>query len=339
MTRMLLAGDHFVRNDLLRDALERAVGLDRLELRELVLPWPIEPFGPVGEVDEASGTEEQMIAALDGVEVCLTQMGAITRRVLESSPGLRLVCVGRGGPVNVNLDAARRAGVSVCSTPGRNAVATAEHTVALVLAALRSIPRRDAELRAGAWRSDYYQYDEVGHELAGSTIGLVGCGAIGLRVARILAAFGAGVLVYDPYTDADALTGIAERVATLDELLRRSLVVSLHARLNDETAGLLGRDQVRSLPAGAIVVNAARGGLVDYDAVCDALDDGHLAAAAFDVFPTEPLPAGSRLRRLPNVVLTPHLAGASKQTASNAASMMAAEARRYLSGEPQIHPC
>jgi D-3-phosphoglycerate dehydrogenase / 2-oxoglutarate reductase len=338
VTPTLLAGDHFVRNDLLRAALDREIGSDRLDLRELVLPWPVEPFGPVAEVDEASGTEEEMIAALDGVEVCLTQMGAITERVLATASGLRLVGVGRGGPVNVNLAAARAAGVAVCSTPGRNAVATAEHTVALVLSALRSVPRRDAELRAGQWRSDYYRYDEVGHELAGSTVGLVGYGAIGRRVAHILAGFGARILVYDPYAGDATLADVAARVETLDELLARSLVVSVHARLTAETAGILGRDQVRSLPRGAIVVNAARGGLVDYDAVCDALEDGHLGAAAFDVFPEEPLPPDSRLRRLDNVVLTPHLAGASKQTASNAASMLAAEVRRYLAGEPPLHP-
>jgi D-3-phosphoglycerate dehydrogenase / 2-oxoglutarate reductase len=337
MTRILLAGDHFVRNDLLRHALEEEVDPARLDLVELVLPWPIEPFGQVAEVDEASGTEEQLIKALDGVEICLTQMAAITRRVLAAAPSLRLVCVGRGGPVNVNLEAATAAGVAVCSAPGRNATSTAEHTVALMLAALRAIPRRDAELRAGKWRSDYYQYDEVGPELAGCTVGLVGCGAIGLRVARILRAFGARIVVYDPYADEAALADVGERVDTVAELISRSLVVTVHARLTEQTAGIVGREQLAAMPPGGVLINAARGGLVDYDAVCDALAEGRLGAAAFDVFPEEPLPADSRLRSFANVVMTPHLAGASKQTAMTAAAMMAAEVRRHLTGEPLQH--
>jgi D-3-phosphoglycerate dehydrogenase len=337
MTRVLLAGDHFVLNELIRDALGREVGLARVDVSELVLPWPVEPFGPVAEVSEASGTEEQMVEALRGAEVCLTQMGAVTERVLAASPELRLVCVGRGGPVNVNLEAASRAGVAVCFTPGRNATATAEHTVALILSAIRSIPQRDAELRGGQWRSDYYRYDEVGPELAGSTVGLVGCGAIGLRVARILRGFGANPVVYDPYADEAVLTGVVERVDTLDELLARSAVVTLHARLTAETERLLGREELEVMRPGSILVNAARGALVDYDAVCDALESGHLRVAAFDVFDAEPLPPGSRLLRLKNVIMTPHLAGASKETAGNAAAMMAVEVGRYLAGRPPLH--
>lgn len=333
MTRILLAGDHFIRNDLLRAALRDEVDAE-LDLRELVLPWPVEPFGSVAEVDEASGSEDDLIAALADVEVCMTQMAPITSRVLAEAPSLQLVCVGRGGPVNVNVPAAAEAGVSVTFAPGRNATATAEHTVALMLAAMRSIPQRDAELRDGQWRSDYYQYDEVGPELQGSTVGIVGFGAIGQRVAAIVRGFGADVVVFDPFADDATLEGVASRASTLDELLARSLVVTLHARATPETRGLIGAEQVRAMRPGSIVVNAARGSLVDYDAVCSALQDGHLGAAAFDVFPAEPLPADSPLFATPNVVMTPHLAGASKETAHNAAAMMAAEVRRHLVGEP-----
>lgn len=333
MTRVLLAGDHFVRNDLLRTALRNAVGTD-LDLRELVLPWPVEPFGPIAEVDEASGTEDALIDAMDDAEICLTQMGPITARVLMHAPALRLVCVGRGGPVNVNVPAAAAAGVSVTYAPGRNATATAEHALTLMLAAMRSVPQRDAELRRGDWRSDCYRYDEVGPELRGACVGVVGFGAIGHRVAAIAEGFGAEVVVFDPYADKDAVEGKATLVPTLDELLSRSLVVTLHARATRETRGLIGRREVWAMRPGSILVNVARGSLVDYDAVCEALHAGHLGGAAFDVFPIEPLPSDSPLFSAPNVVMTPHLAGASKQTAQNAADLMAAEVRRYLNGEP-----
>lgn len=336
MTRILAAGDHFVLPSLIRAALAAELG-DDLDVRDLTLPWPVEPFGRVAEVDEASGSEDELIGALDGVTVCVTQMAPFTERVFAASRDLRLVGVGRGGPVNVNLDAAARHGVEVCNAPGRNATATAEHTVALVLAAVRQVPQRQAELLAGEWRSDYYGYDQVGPELAGSTVGLVGYGAIGSRVAAILAGFGAEVLVFDPYATPDTVTGDVRLVDSLDELLRSARVVTLHARVTPETTGMIGRDQIAAMPAGSVLVNAARGALLDYDAVCDALDDGHLFAAGFDVFPEEPLPAESRLRRAPGVVMTPHLAGASRQTAHNAAATVAADVARFLRGEPLRH--
>jgi D-3-phosphoglycerate dehydrogenase / 2-oxoglutarate reductase len=334
-TRILLAGDHFVLNALLVHALRAEVG-DDLDISELTLDWPLTPFGRVGEVDEASGTEDEMVEALNGVEVCVTQMAPLTEKILAAAPDLRLFCVTRGGPVNANLDAATRHGVAVCSAPGRNAVATAEHTVAMMLSAMRRIPQTHADLLAQSWRSDYYSYDRVGPELADSTIGLIGYGAVGGRVARILTGFGAHVLVFDPYVDEQALAGVAERVE-LAELVSRSNVVTLHARLTPETADIIGAEQIAALPDGAVVVNCARGGLLDYDALCDGLDSGHLFGAALDVFPEEPIPQGSRLLTTPNIVMTPHLAGASKQTAANAAQIAAAEVSRYLRGETLAH--
>lgn len=334
-TRILAAGDHFVLNRLLIEAVEREVP-DGVEFTEMTLPWPLTPFGPVAEVDEASGTEEQLIESLRGVEICVTQMAPLTERVLRACPDLKLFCISRGGPVNANLEAATRHGVAVTSAPGRNAAATAEHTLGMMLAAIRRIPQTNADLSAGTWRGDYYTYDNVGPELEGNTIGLVGYGAIGSRVARMLKGFGAEVLVHDPYVTADLLAGNAEQVG-LDELLSRSLVVSLHARVTPETTGIIGAAQIAAMPAGSIIINCARGALLDYDALCDALDSGHLFGAAFDVFPEEPIPAGSRLLTTPNIVMTPHLAGASKQTAAKAATIVAGDVGRYLRGEPLAH--
>ncbi|MGY2744224.1 2-hydroxyacid dehydrogenase [Arthrobacter sp. UYCu723] len=334
-TRILAAGDHFVLNRLLIDAVEREVP-DGVEFTEMTLPWPLTPFGPVAEVDEASGTEEQLIESLRGVEICITQMAPLTEKVLQACPDLKLFCISRGGPVNANLKAATRHGVAVTSAPGRNAAATAEHTLGMMLAAIRRIPQTNADLSAGTWRGDYYTYDNVGPELEGSTIGLVGYGAIGSRVARMLKGFGAEVLVHDPYVTADLLAGNAEKVG-LDELLSRSLVVSLHARVTPETTKMIGAAQIAAMPAGSIIINCARGALLDYDALCDALDSGHLFGAAFDVFPEEPIPAGSRLLTTRNIVMTPHLAGASKQTAAKAATIVAGDVGRYLRGEPLAH--
>jgi D-3-phosphoglycerate dehydrogenase len=332
-TRVLAAGDHFVLNRLFIDAVRAKVPGD-LSFTEITLDWPLVPFGRVAEVDEASGTEEQLIEALGDAEICLTQMAPLTRRVIEASPHLRLIGIGRGGPVNANLRAAAEHGVAVCCAPGRNANATAEHTLGLILAAARRIPQTHAELVAGRWRSDYYRYDAVGIELCGSTVGLIGGGAVGHRVAELLAGFGAHVLIHDPYLTE---SGVAELVS-LDELLSRAQILTLHARVTPETTGMVGAPQIAAMPAGSIIVNCARGALLDYDAVCDAIDAGHLFGAAFDVFPEEPIPAGSRLLSTPGIALTPHLAGASRQTAANAADLLAEDVAHYLRGEPLARP-
>jgi D-3-phosphoglycerate dehydrogenase len=335
--RILAAGDHFVAPDLFARELTAVIGGDHT-IGELRLPWPVTPFGPVSEVEEASGDEDTMITALRGAEVCVTQMGPVTAKVLEGAPDLRLVVVGRGGPVNVNLGAAKERGVQVCNTPGRNAAATAEYTVAMMLAAMRRIPETSAALASGRWAGEFYTYDNCGPGLEGATVGLVGCGAVGSRVARALTAFGARVLVYDPYADAAALREVgAAPVTDLDELLRASDVVSLHARLTPETRGLLGARELGLLPEGAVVVNCARGALLDEDALCDGLESGRLAGAALDVFAVEPPPPGSRLRTAPRLVMTPHLAGANTAVAHNAARIAAAEVGLYLRGEPLAH--
>jgi D-3-phosphoglycerate dehydrogenase len=332
----LLAGDQFVLNSLLRDALLAEVG-DLVALREIEFRWPHDPFGPVGEVKEAAGTEERMLAALQGVEVVVTEMAPLTRKVLDGAPALRLIVVCRGGPVNINLEAATERGIPVCYSPARNAAATAEYTIGLMLAALRHIVEGHRDLERGIWRGDFYAYDLAGTELEGKTVGLIGFGAVGSRVARVLRAFDAEVLVADPYVDSEAVAEAGASLVTFDELVPRSQILSLHARLTPETRHMIDRAAIARLPDGAVLINAARGGLLDQDALCDALASGKLRAAALDVYDPEPPPAGSRLFATPNLVLSPHLAGASRETAERAATVAAAEVGRYLRGEPLLH--
>ena len=286
----------------------------------------------MAEVQEAIGTEEQMLGLVPGIEVAVTEMAPFTERVIAAADVLRLIVVCRGGPVNVNLAAATARRIPVCYTPGRNAAATAEYTIGLLLAAMRRIAEGHKDLAAGVWRGDFYAYAGAGQELEGKTVGLVGFGAIGSRVARILRAFGAEVLVADPYVEPAEIEAVGARTVTLDELLPRVQAVSLHARLTPETRRLIGREQIARLPRGAVLVNSARGGLLDYDALCDALESGHLRAAALDVYDPEPPPPNSRLFRTPNLVLSPHIAGASRETAERAAVIAAEEVGRYVRG-------
>ncbi|NHD18844.1 MULTISPECIES: 2-hydroxyacid dehydrogenase [unclassified Actinopolyspora] len=338
--RVLAAGDHFVGPDLLESALRSELegsGKQDPEVAKLKLPWPVEPFGPIGGVEEASGSEEQVIEAVEGATACVTQMGPFTERVFAAAPRLELVSVCRGGPINVDLAAATEAGVAVTYAPGRNAAAAAEYAVGMILAALRRIPDSDSELKKGNWRGDFYAYPEAGVELEGGTVGLVGYGAIGSRVARVLRAFGAEVLVADPYTDPDRLRADGVEPVDLDSMLPRCSVVSLHARLTPETRNLLDADKLDLLPEGAVLVNTARGGLLDYTPLPGLLRSGKLGALALDVYDVEPPPADWPLHNAPNVITTPHLAGATRQTAHRAAGIVAAEVGRFARGEPQAH--
>ncbi|MFD8530238.1 2-hydroxyacid dehydrogenase [Streptosporangium canum] len=330
VVNVLAAGDHFVRPSAVADGLRAELG-ERVAVTALTGPWPVRPFGPIAEVHEASGDEDELIAALRDVEVAVTQMAPFTARVLSAAPSLKLLVVTRGGPVNVNLAEAAERGVTVCSTPGRNAPAAAELAVALTLGVLRRLSEVHATMRDGQWRSDLYSYDLCGGELDGAEVGVVGFGAIGRRVAAAFRALGAHVLVADPFTGTlpEGVTPVQ-----LPELLARSRVVSLHARLTPETHGLIGAAELALMPRGAVLVNTARGALVDTDALTAALESGHLGGAGLDVYEPEPLPASHPLRSAPNTLLIPHLAGATRQTADRAVRMAVEEVARWCRGEP-----
>ncbi|GAA2076431.1 2-hydroxyacid dehydrogenase [Streptomyces albiaxialis] len=335
--KVLASGDHFIAPGLFVDALREAAPGIELDFRTQTTPWPLTPFGPVGNVKEASGTEEELLEALGDAEIALIQMAPFTAEVIEKAPHLKLIGVARGGPVNVDVAAATKAGIPVTFTPGRNAAAAAEFALGLMLAALRRIPSSDAELKKGVWRGDYYAIENAGIELDGTTVGLVGYGAIGSIVARVLNAFGSRVLVHDPYCDPAKAAADGVELTGLEDLLRRSSVVSLHARVTPETRHMLNAGNLSLLPEGAVLVNSARGELMDYAPLPDMLRSGHLGALALDVYDVEPPPADWPLHHAPNVITTPHLAGATRQTADRAAAITAGEAARFLRGEPLRH--
>jgi D-3-phosphoglycerate dehydrogenase len=325
--KLLVIGDHFILPGLMRSSLVDLA--ERFDIVEATTPFPLEAFKDIAEVREASGSEEQMIDALQGVSICIAHHAPLTRHVIENAPDLKLFIVCRGGPVNVNLAAATEHGIAVAYTPARNAAATAEHTVAMMLSAMRLIPEADAAIRKGQWKGDY-TWETAGFELETSTVGLIGYGAIGRIVARIINSFGATVFVYDPYATIGEEENVTQ-IDDLDELLRRSNVVSLHARETPESRGILGAGQIARLQRGSVVVNCARGSLMDYEAVANALRSGHLFAAAADVFPVEPF-AGSALLQLPNFIMTPHIAGGTRQAAIKATRIATEELRQYLYG-------
>jgi D-3-phosphoglycerate dehydrogenase len=277
-------------------------------------------------------TEADAEAAVRDADIALVNFAPMTAKVLEAmNPGAVVIRYGIGYD-NVDLDAATRLGIRVCNIPDYGADTVADHTVTCVLTLLRKIQHFDRAIRRGEWPSA----PELApiRSMAETTVGLLGTGRIGQAVARRLAPFGFEVIAYDPYAEPDDLTDSPITLVELDELFRRSHVLSLHAPATPETTGIINAQNLAAMPAGALLVNTSRGALVDQDALLDALDSGHLAGAALDVFQPEPLPVDHPLRSQPNTVLTPHAAFYSEKSIRDLQRLAAEEAARAGRDEP-----
>ncbi len=345
IAEVAIIGDNFMLPERFEQAI-RAACEASVVLRSMTLPWPDAPMehgyarpGLAG-LKEYQGDPDEIVRFIDGAEILVTQLAPVSAEMLERMPALKLIAVSRGGPVNIDMRATRARGVRVVNTPGRNAGAVAEFTIGAILSQTRLITAGHDALRAGNWRGDLYRADRTGRELSELTVGVIGYGHIGTRVVRLLKAFGCRILVHDPYVQlsaADRADGV-EQVG-MERLLAGGDVITLHARVTEETAGFIGRAQFAAMRPGAIFVNTARGPLVDYDALYLALSSGHLGGAAIETFAVEPVPADWPLLALANVTLTPHIAGASVNTLTIAAEAAAEEVRRHLAGEPPLNPC
>src|SRR2546430_2593527 len=244
----------------------------------------------------------EMIPEFSGIVV--RSQTKVTAAVVNAGTQLRVIGRAGVGIDNVDLEAATRRGVIVMNAPGGNTISTAEHAFSLLLCVARKIPQADAMLRAKKWDRKNLE----GVELFNKTLGVIGMGRIGSELGRRAIAFGMRVMAFDPYLSATrARTLQVELVDELDDLLAGADFITLHTPLTPETHHLLDAGRLAKTKRRVRVINCARGGLVDEIALAEALRSGHVAAAALDVFETEPLPADSPLRGIPNVVLTPHL--------------------------------
>lgn len=340
-----IIGDRFMLPRVFREKIEQACG-DGLQIRTLETAWPDEPmeFGcaalGLGALKEYYGDPEEVVDFVGDARILVTQLAPLSRDMIARLPNLDFVAVSRGGPVNIDMAAARDRGITVVNTPGRNASAVAEFTLGAILAETRLIRVGHEALREGVWRGDLYRADRAGRELNEMIVGVIGYGNIGTKVVRLLRAFGAKILVHDPYVQlsTDDRNAGVEHVA-LDDLLARADIVSMHPRVTEETRQMMGKETFAKMKPGALFVNTARGPLVDYDALYAALESGHLCGAMLETFAVEPVPADWPLLQLPNVTVTPHIAGASVRTLTYAAEQAAEEVRRYLAGQPPVNPC
>ncbi len=335
---ILCAGDAFITaQELAYQCGRQLAEFGALDIRTHSSNWPDEPFGDVGGVREAAGDPTEIMSLAKGVDVIVTHLAPITDGVIEAATSLRVIGSTRGGPVNIDVAAATAHRVPVAFLPGRNLSAAAEFAVGLMIAVTRNIGAGSRGLAAGKWDGKYFRYELAGPELGKSTIGLIGFGAIGAHVTRLLLAFGARVLVHDPYTDAAKVAAAGAESVELDKLLATADIVSLHARLTTETTGMADAAFFAKMAPGSFFVNNARGELVRTDDLTAALQHGHLAGAALDVFDPEPPPADHPLLALESVVATPHLAGSSRQVAQYSAAAVVAEVGRYLRDGTLLH--
>ena len=267
--------------------------------------------------------------AVEGAEVLVVEADAVGTEVFERP--LRVVAATRGDPVNIDLPAATAAGVPVLHCPGRNADAVAELAVALLFSLNRRLLAADADVRAGeVYRNGTIPYQRFrAWQLAGRTAGIVGLGAVGRATKWRLEGLGMRVVAHDPYAP--------DATHSLDELLDEADVISMHAMVTPETTGMIGAAQFARMRDGSIYLNSARAMLHDTDALVAALQSGHLGGAGLDHFVGEHLPTDHPLVAMKNVVLTPHIGGATYDVEANQASMVAADVVRVLNGERPLH--
>lgn len=252
--------------------------------------------------------------------------------VLRRSSRLKAVSwVGTGVETFVNVPLAATLGITVCNTPGYGSQAVAEHSLGLMLALARNTAGFDADMRQGRWPRE----DVRGIELSGKTVGVVGLGGIGTRVAELCGTLGMRVLAWTRRPDADRLARVGAELVTLPELFARSDVVTLHLAVTDTTMGIISEELLRLMKPTAFLINTARAELVDESALLDVLRAGRIAGAALDVFPVEPLPADNPWRELSNVLLTPHIGFRTPEASGRSVRIAVANLIAYFAGSPQ----
>jgi D-3-phosphoglycerate dehydrogenase len=331
--RILVAGDSYMGADYFRR------GLEPLERQHEIVFIEIgegKSFVPVTASElalrETIGAPGDLLRYMDGVDVLVVHGAPVTEEVLRASESLQLVCCARGGPVNIDVDAASSRGIPVVTTPGKNAEAVADQTIAFMVMLARGFGRAQRFLLDGGTvgGSAFEGRDFMGDELGGQGLGLVGYGHVGRRVAARADAFGMETVVYDPFVDGG--NGVVQ-VTALEELLVRSRFVSLHTRATPQNVDFFGTREFATMQRGAFFINTARETLVDEQALDRALDSGQLGGAALDVLRPHSGNGPHPILRHRNIVVTPHIGGATEQTLQRGAAMISREIQRFTQRE------
>jgi D-3-phosphoglycerate dehydrogenase len=333
--RILAVGDSYMPARYFREALASLERTHEVRYADADEESPYVPATPSElKLAEYLGSPRALAERVTGVDVLLVHGAPVTAEVLAASAELRLVGCARGGPLNIDLAALSERGVPLVNTPGKNSEAVADLTIAFVVMLARGVPKAIRFLEDGNQVRDNWEGARfMGGDLREHTLGLIGYGQVGQRVARRALAFGMSVLVYDPFVPVSEV----ERVRDLEELLRRSDFISLHARATAVNHKLIDADALALMKPGSFLINTARESLVDEHALDAALESGRLGGAALDVFQPGAPGTPPLLLRHENVVVTPHIGGATRETLKQGADMLAAEVALFAGGEPLLH--
>ncbi len=299
-------------------------------IAEELSPATVEALGPDFEIVNVDGTDRPaLLSAVASAHAILVRSATqVDSEVLEAAPHLKVVARAGVGLDNVDIKAATAAGVMVVNAPTSNIISAAELTVGHILSLARHIPQAHEALSAGQWKRSAY----TGTELYEKTVGIVGLGRIGALIAERLKGFGVTLVAYDPYVTSARAQQLGVHLVTLDELLVQADFLTIHMPKTPETTGMIGAEQLAKMKPTAYVVNVARGGLIDENALFEALQAKHIAGAGLDVFVQEP-PKESPLTALPNVIVTPHLGASTDEAQEKAGVSVAKSVRLALAGE------
>ncbi|MBE9609690.1 D-2-hydroxyacid dehydrogenase [Chitinilyticum piscinae] len=315
---------------------DNAVVPEIVFLDSATLPVPLPGLSqPHRWVNYPGSTPQEALQRLGSATVCVTNKVPVTSELLDTAPSLRLVAVAATGYNNIDLDACRQRGIRVCNIRDYAVAGVPEHALMLMLVLRRQLLAYRADLAAGAWQraQGFCHFGAPMHDLAGSTLVLLGRGALGQATARLAEAFGMRIV----WAEHQGAEQIRSGYVPFAEALAQADVLSLHCPLTAQTRNLIGRDELAQLKPSCILINTSRGGLVDEIALLEALRAGRLAGAGLDVLVEEPPRAGNALLEvnLPNLLLTPHVAWASQETMSRLAGQLIDNVAAYLAGNPQ----
>jgi D-3-phosphoglycerate dehydrogenase len=291
----------------------------------------VEILKEAGDVEIATGlTTEELKEKIKDVDALVVRSGTkVTREIIEASEKLKVIARAGVGVDNVDMEAATEKGIVVVNAPDASSISVAELTLGLMLSAARNIPQATASLKRGEWDRKSFK----GFELYGKTLGIIGLGRIGQQVAKRAQAFGMNIVAYDPYIPEDVANDLGIKLMEVDELCECSDFITLHVPVTPKTKHMIGKKQIDLMKKNAVIVNCARGGLIDEKPLYEALKNGKIRAAALDVFEEEP-PKGNPLLTLDNVIGTPHQGASTEEAQKSAGTIVAEQVLKILRGEP-----
>jgi len=329
--KLLGIGDLFIPKEYISDGFQP---LAKHSFLIQTIDWELESISELQRINqcfEKSGPEDfcipqEILEAVEDAEILITQFFPVNKQLLDAGKKLKIIGVLRAGYENVNLDYASSKGILVFHTPGRNADAVADFTVGLLICECRNIAKGHHGLKNGKWHREFSNTEHI-PDLPGKIVGIVGLGEIGQKVAQRLSGFGVSLLGYDPHI---SFSGFGLLQVSLNELMMKADFVTIHARYSEETDKLISKELIDLMKPTAYLINTSRPGIVDEDALYEALKNYRIAGAGLDVFNVEPLGENYPLVKLDNVTVTPHMAGGSKDAFLNSPKKLALEMDKYL---------